>query len=168
MNIWSRITNNIFQRAHTRRVEATVPYPEGFRGALLHETGLCTACGTCAYVCSPSAIEIDRSSPQHAAWNYQLLKCTFCGRCVEYCPTHALSFETHLPKPVLELQHTAHVIAYVPCARCGELIIPLPHAVLEETYGSPVPAEIEQSNRLCERCRTRASGANIKRGFTGA
>lgn len=168
MNIWSRITNNIFQRAHTRRPESAVPFPEGFRGALLHEQALCTACGTCAYVCSPSAIEVDRSNAGHATWNYQLLKCTFCGRCVEFCPTHALSFDSSLARPVLDLQHTGHEIQYTPCARCGEPIIPLPHALLEATYGRPVPAEVEQGNCLCERCRKRASVMNIKRGFTGA
>lgn len=168
MNIWSRITNNIFQRAHTRRPEAAVPFPEGFRGALLHEAELCTACGTCAYVCSPTAISIDRSAPEHATWHYQLLRCTFCGRCVDYCPTGALSFDPQLARPVLDLQHTGHEIPYTPCTRCGALIIPLPLAVLEKTYGSPLPAEVEQANRLCERCRKRASGAKIKRGLTGA
>lgn len=167
MDIWSQIAKNIFQSAHTRRPEATVPYPDGFRGELQHDAALCTACGTCAYACSPSAILVDTALPEHATWQYQLLRCTFCGRCVEYCPTHALSFDPHLPHQQLIIQTTSHVIPRAPCARCGVPIIPLPRQVLEETYGWPVPAEIEQLNQLCERCRKKVHGASIKHGFTG-
>lgn len=167
MDIWTRITRNIFQKAHTRRPEAAVPYPDGFRGELLHETNLCTACGACAYVCSPSAIFLDKSSGDHATWQYQPLKCTFCGRCVEYCPTHALSFDQRLPRPLLAMPRSEHAIPYQPCSRCGEPVIPLPREVLEEKYGRPVPPEIETLNRMCERCRKKVHGASIKRGFTG-
>lgn len=168
MDIFSRITNNLFQRARTRRPTDTVPHPSGFRGELLHDTDLCTACGTCAYVCSPSAIVVDRSLPQEATWAYQMMQCTFCGRCVDYCPTHALSFGQRLAQPVFAVRHTSHRVPNTLCAQCGEAIFPLPLPVLEATYGSPVPPEMEQMNRLCERCRKKAYSARIKHSFTGS
>lgn len=173
MDIWSQISKNLFQRARTRRPEAAVPYPEGFRGELLHDASRCTACGTCAYVCSPSAIAVESPSPDqaspdgHATWQYQMLSCTFCGRCVDFCPTGALSFDSRLPRPLFAMQPTAHQIAYQPCERCGKPVIPLPRPVLVATYGDPLPAEIEHLNRLCDRCRKKVTGANVKRGFTG-
>jgi hydrogenase-4 component H len=167
MDIWSQITKNIFQREHTRRPEADVPYPDGFRGELLHDAARCTACGTCAYVCSPSAIVIEKNHPEYAGWQYQLLQCTFCGRCMEYCPTGALSFDSRLPRPLLEMPKIEHQVPYTPCEHCGEPIMPLPRQLLEETYGSALRPEIEQLNRLCERCRKKVHGTMIKRGFTG-
>lgn len=167
MDIWSRITNNIFQKAHTRRPEDTISYPVGFRGELEHESHLCTACGTCAYVCSPSAITLDTSPADAVTWQYQPLKCTYCGRCVEFCPTHALSFDKRLPRPMRKIPKVEDSIYYFACSRCGARIIPLPPEVLEEKYGSPVPEDIDRLNLMCERCRKQAHGASIKRGFTG-
>jgi ferredoxin len=167
MGIWNLITRNLTRRPHTRQPETWVPFPSGFRGELFHDAALCTACGTCTYVCSPAAIELDRSLPDGVAWQYQSMQCTHCGRCVEHCPTHALSFGTQ-PQPLLhELQITRHTVTYQPCSRCGEPVIPLPHAVLAEKYGSPVPQDVERLNGLCERCRQKVYSANIKRSFTG-
>lgn len=167
MGIFNLITNNLVQKAHTRRPAAQVPVPEGFRGELIHDAGRCVACGTCAYVCSPSAIDYDRSQSGSVTWEYQLLKCTFCGRCVDYCPTHALSFKRSPAEPLHTPSLTQHTIAYQHCPRCGEPVIPLPQVVLEERYGGTVPEGIAELNKLCERCRKRVHSTAIKHGFTG-
>jgi len=168
MNIWKLVSNNLFQKVHTRRPDAPVPYPGGFRGDLLHETSLCTACETCVYVCSPAAIQIDRTQPEGAIWQYQSLQCTYCGRCVDNCPTHALSFAVEPQTQVLhDLELVKHFIAYQACPRCGELVIPLPEAALEAQYGLPLPEEIVKLNRLCVRCRKKVQSASVKRGFIG-
>jgi len=167
MDIWNLITKNIFRHPHTQPPEKLVPFPDGFRGELVHDPALCTACGTCAYVCSPSAIKLDRSSPDGIAWQYQMMQCTYCVRCVEHCPTHALTVEPRPQKILHQLELTSHWIAYQHCSRCGEPVIPLPQAVLIENYGSPVPPEMDGLNQLCERCRQKVYSANIKRSFTG-
>jgi len=169
MIVWKLLTGNMFKKPHTRQPEALVPFPDKFRGNLLHDADLCTACETCVYVCSPSAITFDTSSPESATWQYQLLQCTYCGACVNYCPTHALSFES-APQPQVfhELKFVRHTIPYQSCPRCGEKVIPLPHAALVEKYGSPVTPEIEKFNRLCARCRKIVYSESIKRGFTGS
>jgi hydrogenase-4 component H len=167
MSVLDLISKNIFKRAHTQAPQATILLPETYRGELLHEQNRCTACETCVYVCSPGAIHFDRSQPDQVSWVYELLQCTFCGRCVEYCPTQALSFDPKPIKCVHALKQTQHDIPYQYCARCGEAIISLPHVVLEEKYGRPVPAEMEQLNQLCARCKKISYSEMIKRGFSG-
>jgi len=167
MDIWNLIRKNFVQRAHTRRPDDLVPVPENFRADLVHETNLCVACETCAYVCSPGAITFDRSLPGRAAWQYQMLQCTYCGRCVEGCPTGALAFGTTPQLLVHSLELTRHEIETSACTRCGAEMIPLPDAVLEKQYGVPVPAEMAALNRLCTRCRKKVTSEAVKRGFTG-
>src|SRR5512147_1592227 len=93
MNIFEVILHNFTLRPRTRKPEDRVPFPKGFRGELAHRVELCTLCGTCAYVCSPGAIQIERNQ-ENGTWNYDAGRCTFCARCAEYCPTRALSLET--------------------------------------------------------------------------
>ncbi len=169
MNIWNLISRNFGQKAHTRPPQDSLPYPPAFRGDLLHDAALCTSCGTCAYVCSPGAIEVEHTNTVAADWVYQIMQCTFCGRCVEYCPTHALSFDPQPRQYVLrELSTLHHRIGYQPCPRCGDPVIPLPKATLMETYNGTVPAGLEQLNLLCARCRKKVYSEAIKRGFTGS
>ncbi len=166
MNIWNLISQNTFQKPHTQYPDDLVPLPDGFRGNLLHDAALCTACETCAYVCSPAAITFDHSSPDGVNWEYQPFQCTYCGRCVEYCPTHALSFdESTQPEALHDIKTICHNIPYQICPRCGEKVIPLPSPTLSKK--GPVSPEIEQLNRLCARCRKKAYSELIKRGFTG-
>ena len=53
------------------------------------------------------------------------------------------------------------------CARCGEPIVPLSNTVLEKAYGTPLPADVEELNQLCPKCRKKVSGENLKKGLTG-
>lgn len=167
MGIIDLISRNFMKRAHTLTPQSLVPFPGGFRGELLHDPARCTACETCAYVCSPTAIHFDYSQPDRVGWQYQMMQCTFCGRCVEFCPTHALSFEQRPAEPLYELQLTEHFIEYQACSRCGEKIIAMPLVVLEEKYGSPAPPEMLRLNGMCEGCRKRVYAENLKKGFTG-
>ena len=53
------------------------------------------------------------------------------------------------------------------CTRCGKPIAPLSKTVLEKAYGSPLPADVEELNQLCPKCRKKVSGENLKKGLTG-
>lgn len=167
MGIIDLISRNFIKRAHTLTPQSLVPFPGGFRGELLHDPARCTACETCAYVCSPTAIHFDYSQPDKVGWQYQMMQCTFCGRCVEFCPTHALSLEQRPAEPLYKLQLTEHFIEYQACTRCGDRFIAMPLVVLEEKYGSPVPPEMLRLHGMCESCRKRAYAENLKKGFTG-
>ena len=155
MNILHILSQNFNHGSRTRRPEDAVPYPKEFRGRLLHNTSLCTACGTCVYACSPGAITIDTSEGNVANWDYTEDRCTFCGFCVQYCPTHALSFEQVSPKPINErVEHYLfHEIELQPCRQCGKPVQMIPLETLEQLYGHPLPAEIAETQGLCENCR---------------
>lgn len=168
MGIWNLIRNNFLGRARTRKPQDLVPFPGDFRADLQHNPQLCTACQTCAYVCSPAAITFDRATPGRVAWQYQMLGCTYCGRCVENCPTGALAFGKDRQLLVYAVEQVRHEILTSACSRCGAEMIALPEVVLEKQYGSPLPAEIADLNRLCPRCRKKVASEAIKRGFTGS
>jgi formate hydrogenlyase subunit 6/NADH:ubiquinone oxidoreductase subunit I len=155
MNILSLLSYNFGHKSRTRRPDNAVPYPTGFRGKLLHNIELCTACGTCVYACSPGAIKISNEEANIANWDYTEDQCTFCGFCVQYCPTHALSFAQESPAPITQrIQHYLfHEIALQPCRMCGKPVQMIPEVTLEQLYGSPLPAEIVETLGLCEQCR---------------
>jgi formate hydrogenlyase subunit 6/NADH:ubiquinone oxidoreductase subunit I len=155
MNILDLLTHNLNHKSRTRKPADAVTYPGDYRGKLLHDTELCTTCGTCVYVCSPSAIKIENEETSLAEWNYMEDRCTFCGFCVQNCPTHALSFTTESPEPITEkVQHyTFHEIEQQPCRICGKPAHSIPEVTLERLYGTPLPAEILEIQGLCEHCR---------------
>lgn len=155
MNILNVLTKNFNHGSRTRKPGDSVPYPEGFRGVLVHKADQCTACGTCVYSCSPGAITIENEEPTLSNWNYTEDQCTFCGFCVQNCPTHALSFEKEAPAPIASRsQHYIfHTIELEPCPVCGKPVHRLPQATLEQLYGRPLPQEIVESENLCENCR---------------
>jgi hydrogenase-4 component H len=168
MGIFSILSRNSTRGARTRRPDDRVAFPGGFRGAIVHDAARCTACQTCAYVCSPGAITFGTANPDHVEWRYFAGQCTFCGRCVEYCPTRCLIFEGAMP-PVTgdpALHRTAHQVVYQPCTRCGRPVIPLPLRTLQELYGGSVPEEIAAHRGLCERCRRKAAALRLT-GLTG-
>ena len=155
MNILSVLSHNLGRRSRTRKPDDAVPYPNGFRGKLNHSVDLCTACGTCVYTCSPSAITIANDGKYILDWTYTEDRCTFCGFCVQYCPTHALSFEQESPSPLTErVQHYLfHAVELLPCLRCGKPVHKVPEATLMRIYGNPLPKEINEIQELCEECR---------------
>ncbi len=172
MSIFKIIARNVRQGSRTRRPDDKVPHPDGFRGMLRHDPSLCTACRTCAYVCSPAAIAFDQdaeTSITSITWRYFAEQCTFCGQCVAFCPTQALGFEAGAPAVTGDrAQHLlAHQVAYRPCSRCGQPVVPLPEPTLVSLYGSPLPPEVAALRNLCERCRSRVTGERIKAGLRG-
>jgi len=155
MKILSLLSYNFGHKSRTRRPDNAVPYPAGFRGKLLHNTDLCTACGTCVYACSPGAIKISDEDATITDWDYSEDRCTFCGFCVQYCPTHALSFAQESPVAITErVQHYLfHQVEMQPCHECGKSVHMIPEETLEQLYGKPLPAEIIETQGLCENCR---------------
>ncbi len=169
MRILSILSRNSAHGARTKRPEDVVPCPSGFRGMITHDADRCTACTTCAYVCSPGAIAFDDADPSCVAWSYFAGQCTFCGRCVEYCPTRALSFEEAMP-PVVRDQSAhrlTHRVPYRPCTRCGRPIIPLPPQILLALHGGAASEELEAMRTLCARCRGRAAAGRLKLPWEG-
>jgi hydrogenase-4 component H len=169
MGILNLIFRNGGRKPRTRLWAEVVPCPDGYRGTLQHAGCLCTGCQTCAYVCSPSAIRFDTSDPAFIIWRYSAEHCSYCGRCVEYCPTKAISFTPEPPAVSADrtLRHLADKIRYQPCARCGQPLIPLPNPVLTRLYQDCLPDKIERLNQLCEKCRSRTAGEQIKEALTG-
>lgn len=163
MSIWNILFNNLKNGSRTRKPADNVPYPEGFRGTLMHDTNRCTACGTCAYVCSPSAIHVVERGSIGKTWQYNAGQCTFCGRCVTFCPTEALHFDpiSMGARPDSTSLLTHHDIDYVHCKRCGTLFNPLPGNVLVKLYGDPLPEEIQNARDLCDECRQRLYSRNL-------
>jgi formate hydrogenlyase subunit 6/NADH:ubiquinone oxidoreductase subunit I len=160
MNVFDVLSQNLSHGSRTRTPDASVPYPQGFRGRITHDPALCTACGTCVYACSPSAISVDDRDAWTKRWNYTEDRCTFCGYCVQYCPTHALAFDPVAPAPLTERpQHyLADDIVLKPCPQCGKPVRAVPEVTLQQTYGDPLPAEIAEARGLCEGCRQKAAG----------
>ena len=167
MGILNILSRNFGRRSRTRLPADRVPYPPDFRGELAHRLEVCTACGTCAYVCSPTAIVLKKEE-NGVEWRYDAGRCTYCGRCVEHCPTRALSFENHAGRPVTDRaqQLTVDLVAYQHCTRCGAELIPMPPETLVRLYRSPEgAADAAEMHLLCDRCRSRAVSERIKSGL---
>ncbi len=150
--------------------EKLVDFPIGFKGELDHVTSLCVGCGTCEYVCSPGAINVEMEEGSHFNWVYQPVQCTFCGKCVEYCPTNALSLhqsamENHIGRK--EALVISHFVAYQKCENCGEPVIPLPIPTLEELYQGNLPKDLVSMMHLCDKCRNRATVKRMKSSLRG-
>jgi len=86
----------------------TLPFPERqpiegeYRGLVQNDPDNCTGCGLCAYVCTSSAIKVERTVSGFQ-WSYDPGQCTFCARCVQRCPKHSVSMEGTRP-PIYEVR----------------------------------------------------------------
>ena len=169
MGIWSILKQNFGFGSRTRTPAETVPYPDTYRGILSHDLKKCTACETCAYVCSPGAITFDRSGKEAVKWQYFAGQCTYCGRCIAFCPTGALQFEHSSAAASADLNsfRVVHSIEYVPCSRCGKAMIALPASLLVKLYGDPIPADISAVRGMCEDCRNYTTTQNMKNATSG-
>ena len=93
---------NIFKPKVTLQYpeERFVP-PASYRGRpvlIMEENGVerCVACGLCARVCPPLAIEMQAAETELEKERYperfeiNMLRCIFCGFCEEVCPEEAI------------------------------------------------------------------------------
>ncbi len=162
MNILQMILENM------REGPVTLPFPErvipaeGLRGLVQNDLERCIGCGTCAYVCSPSAITVSDHGKGYE-WSYDPGRCTFCGRCAEYCPMGALSMEAERPPVYLERKELVQVLEkdYPLCRECGQPVHALPEETLTHLYGDPLPEAIAETRGLCERCRQKLTGQHF-------
>ncbi len=169
MSILDIVTRNFGRSPRTRRPTDMVDFPAGFRGALAHNPEVCTACKTCAYVCSPGAITFDESHAEFVGWEYSTGQCTFCGRCVEYCPCGALKFDETTPPLAADRaqQRTRHSVFYQHCQRCKRPIIPISEQVLARIYRQTPSRETVAEQQLCDECRRELTGERIKKAYMG-
>ncbi len=169
MGILSILSRNSAQGSRTRGPDELVPYPAGFRGMIAHDASRCTACRSCAYVCSPAAITVGEATGSSVEWAYFAGRCTFCGRCAEYCPTRCLTMEETMPAVTSDpsVHRLSHRVFYQPCARCGRPVIPLPLQTLRAMHGDPVPPDIVERQGLCERCRGKSAARQLKSWLGG-
>jgi NADH-quinone oxidoreductase subunit I len=87
----------------------------------------CTACGTCARVCPPQCIWIERAKdpatgkpvPAPASFVIDSDLCMNCGLCAEYCPFDAIQMDHHFELAsttrkhyLLDLKHLSRPAAY--------------------------------------------------------
>jgi hydrogenase-4 component H len=162
MNILQMIMNNF------KSGPVTLPFPErvlpaeGLRGLVENDLDVCVGCGTCAYVCSPSAITV-KDQVRGYEWRYDPGQCTFCGRCVEYCPMKALSMQGERPPVYSQRSELVQVLSkdYPLCPECGQPARVLPEEVMASLYGDPLPEVIAETRRLCQTCRQRATGGHF-------
>ena len=168
MGILNLLTNNFLAKPRTLDPAANIQFPQDFRGKLEHVPSLCTACETCAYVCSPGAISF-RVQEEYTEWVYDALQCTFCGRCVEFCPTEALEFIRANEKITTNASTSrqTHRIEHQKCSRCGKFIIPLPEKSLKYHQETEPEDELLKINQLCERCKNKLASEKIKNSLTG-
>ncbi len=149
------VLRNMLRPARTRAPADMPAAPATFRGALTHDAGLCTACGTCAFVCAPKAITFEEDSGKSVSWLFYIGRCSFCGLCLQNCPTHVFGNTATVPATMNsgtgDGLRLASVIALKPCARCGRAFIPFPAAELETGY--------------CPDCRQWATSDRLRRAF---
>jgi len=80
----------------------TLPYPErppiqsDYRGMVQNAPEQCTGCALCAYVCTSSAITVQRAADGFR-WSYDPAQCTYCARCTQRCPKGSLTMEDKRP-----------------------------------------------------------------------
>jgi hydrogenase-4 component H len=169
MGILGIVWRNFSRRSRTRLPADLPARPAPFRGLIEQDVGLCTGCRTCSYVCSSKAITFEAPKETGVTWNFFAGQCSFCGLCVQYCPTQAITNNGVLP-PVTGDQtrlKVSHEINYHPCADCGQPIIPIPEAAMEQIYGSTLTDTESRQRELCPACRRRAMSRHILNGFMG-
>ncbi|HYH38543.1 MAG TPA: 4Fe-4S dicluster domain-containing protein [Azospirillum sp.] len=162
MGMLKTVLSNLFHPPRTRDPGDLPPVPATYRGALAHDAGRCTACGTCAYVCAPKAISFAQDPGVSVSWRFFIGRCSFCGLCERNCPTGAIRLEAAVPSATdsaagdgLRLES---VIRLQPCTRCGAAHVPLPDALMDAAY---------VDRGYCPECRRWAASARLRDAFGG-
>ena len=157
MGMLTTVLRNMLRPARTRAPADMPVAPATFRGALTHDASLCTACGTCAWVCAPKAITFAEDPGKSVSWLFYIGRCSFCGLCQQNCPTHAIGNTEMVPATMndgagdgLRLES---IITLKSCPRCGRAHIPYPASAAgpEQNY--------------CPDCRRWAASEGLRRAF---
>jgi hydrogenase-4 component H len=167
MAMLKTILGNLLRPSRTRDPADMPEVPPVYRGALAHDAGRCTACGTCAFVCAPKAITFTQDPGVSVSWHFFIGQCSFCGLCAQNCPTRAISLQADAPGATnsaagdgLRLES---VIWLRPCTRCGAAHVPLPDATIAALWG------VEEAERgYCPECRRRAASEKLRAAFVPA
>lgn len=161
MGMLATVLSNMLRPARTRAPTDMPAAPATFRGALTHDASLCTACGTCAFVCAPKAITFEEDPGKSVSWLDFIGRCSFCGLCRQNCPTQAIGNTAMVPTATNsgtgEGLRLESVIALKPCTRCGSGYIPFP------ATGPAGVAEPEKG--YCPDCRQWATSDRLRRAF---
>lgn len=169
MSMIRSLLGNLLAPVRTQAAAALPPAPAHYRGALTHEAALCTACGTCAYVCAPKAIRFVEHAGRTVSWTFYMGQCSFCGLCQQNCPTGAIGIRAALPVTSLAAQGDGlrldSRIAQVRCSGCGQLHIPLPAALQAELLADCLGGVSDAERDCCPECRRRASSERLRRAF---
>lgn len=66
------------------------PQPEGLKGHVANDMGVCILCGICMKACPAGALAVDK---KEGTWSIDRFKCVQCGACVRDCPKNCLTME---------------------------------------------------------------------------
>ena len=99
--------------------------PDRYRGFLMVDTDICTACKLCEKDCPIDCIEIIIEKNEETKQRYMtqfdidLAKCMWCGLCTEPCPTGAIHFTPEFERATTNLRDL--LFHYI---REGEQVVP--------------------------------------------
>lgn len=66
--------------------------PKAVNVSIVYDAGLCTQCGTCAAMCTRSAIQLEWDGKSGYVLSVDEDLCNDCGLCYEICPGHDVDF----------------------------------------------------------------------------
>lgn len=83
--------------------------PDRYRGFLMVDTDICTACKLCEKDCPIDCIEILTEKDENkkiimTQFDIDLAKCMWCGLCTEPCPTGAIHFTPQFERSTTDLR----------------------------------------------------------------
>ncbi|CBS90944.1 carbon monoxide-induced hydrogenase, CooX subunit (plasmid) [Azospirillum lipoferum 4B] len=162
MGMLKTVLSNLLRPSRTRDPADMPPVPAVYRGALGHDAGRCTACGTCAFVCAPKAITFTEVPGASVSWHFYIGQCSFCGLCEQNCPTRAIKLLSAVPDAMNsgtgDGMRLESVIRLQACTRCGSAHIPLPESAMDGAWS-------EKEKGYCPDCRRWAASAKLRDAF---
>ena len=79
------------------------------------DSGLCTGCGTCAAICTNSAISMCKSPKGIYIPKLKQEKCSQCGLCSDVCPGHSVDFNELNSMIFGEIPNDVYLGSYINC-----------------------------------------------------